>query len=154
MMAARLDVAASEPAMPCSTMWPAAARSVKNTPSRLTSSTRRHSAVVMVEKPPLSARRSDETPALAKQAVTLPSSATVSANRSATSSSLDTSQRIATDFTSYCRSTSSAAAFFASFVPQMQTSPPAWAMASAKPRPMPLLPPVIRAALPARLKGS
>ncbi len=38
---------ASEPPPPRSTMWRAAARSVKKTPSRLTRSTRRHSSVVM-----------------------------------------------------------------------------------------------------------
>ncbi len=35
-------------------------------------------------------------------------------------------------------------------VPQMQTAAPAWAMASAMPRPMPLLPPVTSATLPVR----
>src|SRR5262249_16813047 len=46
----------------------------------------------------------------------------------------------------------SAASFFASLVPQMHTLAPAWARASAMPRPMPLLPPVTSATLPVRSK--
>ncbi len=47
-----------------------------------------------------------------------------------------------------------AASFLSALVPQMQTSAPACASASAMPRPMPLLPPVTSATLPERSNGA
>ena len=46
-----------------------------------------------------------------------------------------------------------AAAFLSALVPQMHTAAPDWASASAIPRPIPLLPPVIKAVLPVRSKA-
>ena len=93
-------------------------------------------------------------PALAKHESTLPSASRVSAKAASTWASSPTSQRTATVFVPNVARASAAAAFLASFVPQMATSAPAWARASAMPRPMPLLPPVTRAACPLRSKGA
>ena len=127
-------------------MCRAAARNVKNTPSRLTRSTRRHSAAVISTKegaaPP--------TPALAKHASTRPKASIVRWKARSTSASSPTSQRTAWTRAPRCSSAAAAVRFFASFVPQMQIAAPASASASAMPRPMPLLPPVIRATLPVR----
>ena len=96
-----------------------------------------------------------DMPALAKQPSTRPWASSVSAKRLSTSASLVTSQTRAVcvppALTSFSRARASA--FFSALRPQMQTSPPAIAMASPKPRPMPPLPPVIRATLPLRSKG-
>jgi len=129
-------------------MWRAAARSVKNAPSRLTLSTRRHSAVVMSTKPCPALR--PPTPALAKQASTRPSVETVSSNARSTAASSATSQACTSTRPPCLVSARSAARFLSAFVPQIATAAPACARASAMPSPMPLLPPVTSATLPVR----
>ena len=71
-------------------------------------------------------------------------------NDAATASASPTSQMRASTFVPWRSNCSLAAAFFVSFVPQIQTSAPAWARPSAKPSPMPELPPVTSATVPLR----
>src|SRR5512147_1090710 len=94
------------------------------------------------------------TPAFAKQPSMRPCASRVAANAVATASASATSHLCAETFVPYPARRSTAAAFFSLFVPQMQMSPPACAIPSAMPRPMPLLPPVISATLPDRSKGA
>ena len=94
-------------------------------------------------------------PALAKQLSTLPSVATVVAN---VSSTLVLIADVADQVEHACasrggRAGPAAPSFFAALVPQMATSAPCSAKASAMPRPMPLLPPVTRATWPVRSNG-
>ena len=75
-------------------------------------------------------------------------------NDAATTSASPTSQMSASTFVPWRCNCSLAAAFFTSFVPQMQTSAPAWASPSANPSPMPELPPVTSPTVPLRSKAS
>jgi hypothetical protein len=129
-------------------MWRAAARRVKKAPSRFTLSTRCHSSVVISAK--LAAAPRPETPAFTKQASIPPSVDTVWANAWSTAASSLTSHRSAMALAPVACRRARACTFLSSLVPQMQTAAPAWASASAMPRPMPLLPPVTIAVLPRR----
>src|SRR3712207_5678257 len=91
-----------------------------------------------------------ETPALAKQLSTRPRASTVRAKTSCTAARSPTSHWKATTLVPNRSRASAAVAFFSSFVPQMATSAPAPASPSAKPSPMPLLPPVTTAQWPLR----
>ena len=93
-----------------------------------------------------------DTPALATQLSTWPSTFTVSAKASITCFSSPTSTIWAWTLRPWRLSFSAAASFFSWRVPQMQTSAPASAIASAMPKPMPPLPPVTSATLPLRSK--
>src|SRR6267142_398066 len=105
------EVAAGAPA-PRPIMCRAAARRVKNAPSRFTASTRCHSSVVISAK--LAAAPRPETPALTKQASTPPRVETVSAKARATAASSLTSQRRATAFPPIACRRASAVRFFSS----------------------------------------
>jgi hypothetical protein len=70
-----------------------------------------------------------------------------------TAASSETSTACTSTSPPYALSRASAAAFFSGFIPQITTLAPAWARPSAMPRPMPPLPPVIRATFPVRSKG-
>src|SRR5690242_12915802 len=72
---------------------------------------------------------------------------------STTSVSLATLTLRATARRPWLASLLTAASFFSAFVPQITTSEPACARASAIPSPIPPLPPVIRATLPVRSNG-
>src|SRR5262245_42433934 len=149
-MAASEAVPTRTPPSPRSTMCRAAVRNVWNAPSRLTLSTRRHSSPLISRKEVVPRAY---TPALAKQPSTRPSLPTVWAKAASTALASATSHSSASTLLPLAASSASAAAFLLAFVPQIATSAPAWTIARAMPRPMPLLPPVTRATLPVRSKG-
>ena len=92
-------------------------------------------------------------PALAKQESTFPKCFTVCSKASFTWPSSETSHFSASTSPPIDFKVFDAALFLSGFVPHMQTDAPAWTRPWAIPRPIPLLPPVIRATFPVRSNG-
>ena len=133
-------------------MWRAAARNVKKAPSRLTFSTRRHSSLLISRN---EARAAPAHAGVGEAAV----DAAERADRLG-EGSLDRRlvRRRRTRAPGPCARWLGQLGFRGGVLrrrwcPRSPTSAPAWAIARAMPRPMPLLPPVTRATLPVRSKG-